>query len=129
MHPHRQHAHAHARPAPPSNLYRQPPLYTPPVFDAEAAAARERDLEERQREQAAWQRDLEERQREQAHYDAALAQSERELADAHARGQSRVAGVATLAQMFPALGDDVVAAVLDASGDDLGAAIDRLLEM
>lgn len=43
--------------------------------------------------------------------------------------QTRVANVQTLHQMFPALDEDVVEAVLEGCGDDLGVAIDRLLEM
>ncbi|WWC90620.1 uncharacterized protein L201_005556 [Kwoniella dendrophila CBS 6074] len=43
--------------------------------------------------------------------------------------QTRRANVQTLHQMFPALDEDVVEAVLEGSQDDLGLAIDRLLEM
>ncbi|WWC71493.1 uncharacterized protein I206_105451 [Kwoniella pini CBS 10737] len=43
--------------------------------------------------------------------------------------QIRRANVQTLHQMFPALDEDVVEAVLEGSGDDLGLAIDKLLEM
>lgn len=43
--------------------------------------------------------------------------------------QTRRANVQTLHQMFPDLDEDVVEAVLDSCGDDLGLAIDRLLEM
>ncbi|WVQ80064.1 hypothetical protein IAT38_002165 [Cryptococcus sp. DSM 104549] len=43
--------------------------------------------------------------------------------------QTRRANVLTLHQMFPALDEEIVEAVLEGSGDDLGAAIDRLLEM
>lgn len=75
------------------------------------------------------QRDLEERQREQAHYDQALAASQREQYDAHSREQAKLANIATLHQMFPALDEEIVQVVLEASGEDLGAAIDRLLEM
>ena len=39
------------------------------------------------------------------------------------------ANVQTLHQMFPALDEEVVEAVLESCGDDLGIAIDRLLEM
>ncbi|WVW85547.1 hypothetical protein I302_107585 [Kwoniella bestiolae CBS 10118] len=46
-----------------------------------------------------------------------------------AYAQTRRANVQTLHQMFPALDEDVVEAVLEGSGDDLGLAIDRLLEM
>lgn len=81
---------------------------------------------DRQREE---QRKLEERAREQAHYDRALAQSQREQWDAHTREQSKLANIATLHQMFPALDEEIVQVVLEASGEDLGAAIDRLLEM
>ncbi|WVR09540.1 hypothetical protein IAU60_006609 [Kwoniella sp. DSM 27419] len=42
---------------------------------------------------------------------------------------TRRANVQTLHQMFPALDEDVVEAVLEGCGDDLGVAIDRLLEM
>lgn len=116
-HPHRQHGQRFT-PPPPSNLYRQPPpTYTPPpapVFDPE-------ELER--------QRDLEQRQREQAHYDQALAASQREQYDAHSREQAKLANIATLHQMFPALDEEIVQVVLEASGEDLGAAIDRLLEM
>ncbi|WWD19140.1 hypothetical protein CI109_103598 [Kwoniella shandongensis] len=43
--------------------------------------------------------------------------------------QTRRANVQTLHQMFPALDEEVVEAVLEGCGDDLGVAIDRLLEM
>ncbi|WWC63372.1 uncharacterized protein I303_105972 [Kwoniella dejecticola CBS 10117] len=43
--------------------------------------------------------------------------------------QTRRANVQTLHQMFPALDEDVVEAVLEGSNDDLGLAIDSLLEM
>ncbi|ORX38426.1 hypothetical protein BD324DRAFT_649795 [Kockovaella imperatae] len=43
--------------------------------------------------------------------------------------QTRHANIQTLRQMFPALDEDVVEAILDACSDDLGAAIDRMLEM
>jgi hypothetical protein len=43
--------------------------------------------------------------------------------------QTRQANVQTLHQMFPALEEDIVEAVLEGCGDDLGVAIDRLLEM
>ncbi|OCF38906.1 hypothetical protein I317_07320 [Kwoniella heveanensis CBS 569] len=46
-----------------------------------------------------------------------------------AYAQTRRANVQTLHQMFPALDEDVVEAVLEGCGDDLGIAIDRLLEM
>ncbi|WVF67435.1 hypothetical protein IAT40_002191 [Kwoniella sp. CBS 6097] len=46
-----------------------------------------------------------------------------------AYAQTRRANVQTLHQMFPALDEDVVEAVLEGCGDDLGVAIDRLLEM
>jgi len=46
-----------------------------------------------------------------------------------AYAQSRRANVQTLHQMFPDLDEEVVEAVLEVSGDDLGQAIDRLLEM
>jgi hypothetical protein len=46
-----------------------------------------------------------------------------------AYAQSRRANVQTLHQMFPALDEEVAEAVLESSGDDLGVAIDRLLEM
>ncbi|KAK8854715.1 hypothetical protein IAR55_003454 [Kwoniella newhampshirensis] len=46
-----------------------------------------------------------------------------------AYSQTRRANVQTLNQMFPALDEDVVEAVLEGCGDDLGIAIDRLLEM
>jgi hypothetical protein len=39
------------------------------------------------------------------------------------------ANVQTLHQMFPALDEEVVEAVLESCGGDLGIAIDRLLEM
>lgn len=39
--------------------------------------------------------------------------------------QMRRANVHTLHQMFPALDEEVVEAVLEGCGDDLGAAIDR----
>lgn len=42
---------------------------------------------------------------------------------------TRRANVLTLKQMFPALDEDVLDAVLGGCGDDLGLAIDRLLEM
>lgn len=47
--------------------------------------------------------------------------------EAHA--QTRRANVDTLLQMFPNLDDDIVEAVLENCGDDLGFAIDKLLEM
>ena len=43
--------------------------------------------------------------------------------------QTRQANVHTLHQMFPALDEEVVEAVLESCGNDLGVAIDRLLEM
>jgi hypothetical protein len=43
--------------------------------------------------------------------------------------QTRHANVQTLNQMFPALDEEIVEAVLEGCGDDLGVAIDRLLEM
>lgn len=43
--------------------------------------------------------------------------------------QTRLANVQTLHQMFPALEEEIVEAVLEGCGDDLGLAIDRLLEM
>ncbi|WRT68474.1 uncharacterized protein IL334_005450 [Kwoniella shivajii] len=43
--------------------------------------------------------------------------------------QTRRANVQTLHQMFPALDEEVVEAVLESCGEDLGVAIDRLLEM
>lgn len=43
--------------------------------------------------------------------------------------QARQANVHTLHQMFPDLDEEVVEAVLESCGDDLGLAIDRLLEM
>jgi len=46
-----------------------------------------------------------------------------------AYSQTRAANVQTLHQMFPDLDEDIVAAVLEGCGDDLGVAIDRLLEM
>ncbi len=46
-----------------------------------------------------------------------------------AYAQTRRANVQTLYQMFPALDEEVVEAVLEGCGDDLGVAIDRLLEM
>jgi len=46
-----------------------------------------------------------------------------------AYSQTRRANVQTLHQMFPALDEEVVEAVLESCGDDLGVAIDRLLEM
>jgi len=46
-----------------------------------------------------------------------------------AYAQSRRANVQTLHQMFPALDEEVAEAVLESCGDDLGVAIDRLLEM
>lgn len=110
--------HPQFTPPPPSNLYRQQQApYTPPtqpVFDQGEAER---------------QRDLEERQREQAQYDHALAQSQREQWDSYNREQSKLANIATLHQMFPALDEEIVQVVLEASGEDLGAAIDRLLEM
>jgi hypothetical protein len=42
---------------------------------------------------------------------------------------ARQANVQTLHQMFPDFDEDIVEAVLEACGDDLGGAIDRLLEM
>ncbi|KAL1413571.1 hypothetical protein Q8F55_001345 [Vanrija albida] len=47
----------------------------------------------------------------------------------YAREQARAANVMTLHQMFPALDEEIVDAVLYSCGDDLGHAIDRLLEM
>lgn len=41
----------------------------------------------------------------------------------------RQANVQTLKQMFPALDEEILEAVLQGCGDDLGLAIDRLLEM
>jgi hypothetical protein len=41
--------------------------------------------------------------------------------------QTRRANVQTLQQMFPALDEEIVEAVLEGSGDDLGLAIDRLV--
>ena len=41
----------------------------------------------------------------------------------------RQANVQTLHQMFPNLDEEVLAAVLEGCGEDLGVAIDRLLEM
>ncbi|RSH77617.1 uncharacterized protein EHS24_003177 [Apiotrichum porosum] len=49
--------------------------------------------------------------------------------EAYAREQARSASVLTLHQMFPALDEEIVGAVLASCGDDLGMAIDRLLEM
>ncbi|GMK53703.1 hypothetical protein CspeluHIS016_0102890 [Cutaneotrichosporon spelunceum] len=46
-----------------------------------------------------------------------------------AREQARAANVLTLHQMFPALDEEIVEAVLFSCGEDLGVAIDRLLEM
>ena len=46
-----------------------------------------------------------------------------------ATAQTRRANVQTLHQMFPALDEEVAEAVLEGCGDDLGIAIDRLLEM
>ncbi|BEI83225.1 hypothetical protein CcaverHIS002_0310930 [Cutaneotrichosporon cavernicola] len=46
-----------------------------------------------------------------------------------ARDQARGANVLTLHQMFPALDEEIVEAVLYSCGEDLGVAIDRLLEM
>ncbi|ORY35512.1 hypothetical protein BCR39DRAFT_563092 [Naematelia encephala] len=43
--------------------------------------------------------------------------------------QTRHANVQTLHQMFPDLDEDIAEAVLEGCGDDLGLAIDRLLEM
>ncbi len=43
--------------------------------------------------------------------------------------QTRRANVQTLHQMFPDLDEEVAEAVLEGCGDDLGVAIDRLLEM
>jgi hypothetical protein len=43
--------------------------------------------------------------------------------------QTRQANVQTLHQMFPALDEEIVQDVLEGCGDDLGVAIDRLLEM
>lgn len=43
--------------------------------------------------------------------------------------QTRRANVMTLHQMFPGLEEDIVEAVLEGCGEDLGIAIDRLLEM
>ncbi|OXG78838.1 vacuolar protein sorting-associated protein 9 [Cryptococcus neoformans var. grubii Br795] len=43
--------------------------------------------------------------------------------------QTRHANVQTLHQMFPALDEEIVEAVLEGCHDDLGLAIDRLLEM
>nr|ODN91886.1 vacuolar protein sorting-associated protein 9 [Cryptococcus depauperatus CBS 7841] len=43
--------------------------------------------------------------------------------------QTRRANVQTLHQMFPNLDEDLVGDVLEGCGDDLGVAIDRLLEM
>ena len=46
-----------------------------------------------------------------------------------AQAQTRSANVQTLQQMFPALDEEVLEAVLQGSEEDLGLAIDRLLEM
>ena len=46
-----------------------------------------------------------------------------------AYAQTRRANVQTLHQMFPAFDEEVAEAVLEGCGDDLGIAIDRLLEM
>lgn len=46
-----------------------------------------------------------------------------------AYNQTRQANIQTLHQMFPALDEEIAEAVLSSSGDDLGVAIDRLLEM
>lgn len=43
--------------------------------------------------------------------------------------QTRRANVMTLHQMFPQLEEEIVEAVLEGCGEDLGVAIDRLLEM
>lgn len=43
--------------------------------------------------------------------------------------QTRRANVQTLHQMFPELDEEIVEDVLEGCGDDLGVAIDRLLEM
>lgn len=43
--------------------------------------------------------------------------------------QARRGNVQTLHQMFPDLDEDVVEAVLESCNEDLGMAIDRLLEM
>ena len=43
--------------------------------------------------------------------------------------QTRRANVLTLHQMFPDLDEEVAEAVLEGCGEDLGVAIDRLLEM
>lgn len=43
--------------------------------------------------------------------------------------QANLANIQTLHQMFPALDEEIVEAVLEGCGDDLGVAIDRLLEM
>ncbi|ODO10996.1 hypothetical protein I350_01596 [Cryptococcus amylolentus CBS 6273] len=50
-------------------------------------------------------------------------------AQSHSSEMTHRANVQTLGQMFPALDEDVVEAVLDGCGEDLGLAIDRLLEM
>ncbi|WVQ71948.1 hypothetical protein IAR50_001490 [Cryptococcus sp. DSM 104548] len=50
-------------------------------------------------------------------------------AQTHSSEMTHRANVQTLGQMFPALDEDVVEAVLDGCGEDLGLAIDRLLEM
>lgn len=52
-----------------------------------------------------------------------------ESQEAFEREQARLANVTTLQQMFPALDEEIVDAVLYSCGDDLGTAIDRLLEM
>lgn len=46
-----------------------------------------------------------------------------------AYNQTRQANIQTLHQMFPELDEEIAEAVLSSSGDDLGVAIDRLLEM
>ncbi|GFZ50888.1 Vacuolar protein sorting-associated protein 9a [Saitozyma sp. JCM 24511] len=50
-------------------------------------------------------------------------------ASSEAYEQTRRANVQTLHQMFPDLDEEVLEAVLEGCGDDLGVAIDRLLEM
>lgn len=50
-------------------------------------------------------------------------------AQSQAQAQTRSANVQTLQQMFPALDEEVLEAVLQGSEEDLGLAIDRLLEM
>ena len=61
-------------------------------------------------------------------FSAAVIQSTMDMSQ-ETYAQTRRANVQTLHQMFPDLDEEVVEAVLEGCGDDLGIAIDRLLEM